>query len=378
MQFLNKEFLDGGIDLLLSEKSKICVSIIVPTHRLSPDRRVDELAVQRAFLKVKEELREKYKHEEVQEFIATLDRWLQELDFSHNKEGLGFFLSDNIKLQMQFSFPVQKKTFVGERFLFRDLLYQLSYSFPYYVLQLMEKKARLYKGRLSDLVEVNNETFPVDRGDQYEYERPSRGSSYTGHSVVQSFEKDPSLLEEIRIESFLHQVDQRLKAYDIDNIPLIVCGQVQDVSSFKKTTRYSRVTSSFLAGDYQHINEKELGDLVWPLIKADFDEKKLSLINQFKETVGAGLTESGLLESWRATVEGRGYRLLIEKDYTVQAYLAQENNLIYLDRPSGTHTVLPDAADELIQKVVERKGEVIFVENEMLNEYQHVALFTRY
>ena len=176
----------------------------------------------------------------------------------------------------------------------------------------------------------------------------------------------------------MHQVDQRLKAYDIDNIPLIVCGQVQDVSSFKKTTRYSRVTSSFLAGDYQHINEKELGDLVWPLIKADFDEKKLSLINQFKETVGAGLTESGLLESWRATVEGRGYRLLIEKDYTVQAYLAQENNLIYLDRPSGTHTVLPDATDELIQKVVERKGEVIFVENEMLNEYQHVALFTRY
>ena len=143
MQFLNKEFLDGGIDLLLSEKSKICVSIIVPTHRLSPDRRVDELAVQRAFLKVKEELREKYKHEEVQEFIATLDRWLQELDFSHNKEGLGFFLSDNIKLQMQFSFPVQKKTFVGERFLFRDLLYQLSYSFAYYVLQLMELKARL-------------------------------------------------------------------------------------------------------------------------------------------------------------------------------------------------------------------------------------------
>jgi hypothetical protein len=48
-------------------------------------------------------------------------------------------------------------------------------------------------------------------------------------------------------------------------------------------------------------------------------------------------------------------------------------------RPTGgAHETMPDAVDELIEKVLTTGGEVIFTDNDALSDYNGMALITRY
>jgi hypothetical protein len=378
MQFLKKEFLDGGLGLLQAQKGKICVSIIVPVHRFPAQSGIDRLAVKSAFLRARLDLLDRYPYRKVRSYLAALDVLCGQADLTHKEEGLGFFLSTGIRLVVPFTFPVTKKVFVGDRFLTRDVLFQQSYAFPYYVLNLTEGKAELFQGKMEQLAEVKDEHFPFADTSDYEYSRPARGSSCTGHAVLKAFEKDPSIIREIREQSFLKHVDQRFHHYQVDSLPLVVCGELKDVAYFKGITKYDKVISCYLVGNYRHLKRKQLGDLVWPAVKTDLNEKSCLLIDELKEKAGTGLTETGIVPVWQAVKEGRAFRLLVEKDYSVPGYLGGGGDCLYPVPPPVPYTVLPDAVEEVINSVLEQGGEVVFVENGRLQDVQHIALFTRY
>ena len=65
------------------EKGKICVSIIVPTHRLSPERRVDKLEVERALDNARQFLQFKYAEPNIKPLLQALDELYQDIDFPH-------------------------------------------------------------------------------------------------------------------------------------------------------------------------------------------------------------------------------------------------------------------------------------------------------
>jgi hypothetical protein len=39
---------------------------------------------------------------------------------------------------------------------------------------------------------------------------------------------------------------------------------------------------------------------------------------------------------------------------------------------------IPDAVDDIIELVMRNKGDVVFMEDDSLSSYQHIALITRY
>ena len=51
---------------------------------------------------------------------------------------------------------------------------------------------------------------------------------------------------------------------------------------------------------------------------------------------------------------------------------------LYLRPPQKPHKVLADAVDDVIEMVLEKNGQIFFVDNGMLKDYQRVALITRY
>lgn len=241
-----------------------------------------------------------------------------------------------------------------------------------------KEKAQLFKGKIKELKEIENEYFPFFNTDDYEYNRLARGSFYTGYAFLQGLKKDPSVMEEVRRQAFLQKIDDQLTNYYIDSLPLVVCGELKEVAYFKKITRYDKVISSFMVGNYLHLNQTELADRVWPTLKSDLDEKRSLLINVFKESVGMGSTETGIINILQAARDGRAFRLLVEKDYSVTGYLNARDGALCLQAPEASHRILPDALDEVIDKVLEQRGEVIFIAKGALQDYGHIALFTRY
>ena len=71
--------------------------------------------------------------------------------------------------------------------------------------------------------------------------------------------------------------------------------------------------------------------------------------------------------------------MLIEKDYRASAeYGSNRGEINPLQEPYNKFSYIRDVVDDLIEKVLEDGGDIEFVDNGMLKEYDRVALIQYY
>jgi hypothetical protein len=363
---------------LQNEKGNICVSVIVPTHRTSPDRRSDKLNTKTAIEKAEQLLKTKYSSDIVSPLMNKLHELFQQIDFDRNEEGLGLFVSSNVQLQLSFPFRVEEKIVVGDSFEIRDVLYKVNYSDPYYVILLTQHGAHLFQGSWNTLDEIKDKHFPMEYEDEYVYNPPSRSMSYAGQAHVKNFEKDKSEMEEIRFKNFFHKVNKLLNGYLLNNEPLIMLGTEKLLALFENVSTHQKHFAGKITGSYSYLNPKQLSELVSPVIFSYLQNKRVKLIDEFVEKVGQHLATSGIQDIWSAAMEGKAFKLLVEKDYRCPGFLDENNYHLYLKPPQKPHIVLADAVDDLIELVLKKEGRVFFVNNGQLKNYDRIALITRY
>ena len=367
-------------DLLILQRGRgqICVSIIIPTHRTSPDRRVDKLEVKKAVDKAKQLLQFKHPEKDVESLFQSLDDLLKEIDFIYNTEGLGLYISSDVKLLVHFPFPVKEKIMVDDNFEIRDLLYKINYDQPYYVLMLTEKEARLFGASWNILSEIKRDHWPLKYEDDYLYSRPARSTSLAGYSHVKSFEKDKKEFEAIRFKGFYLEIDKRLDTYLGIDGSLIVLAPEKESFLFEKVSKHKKNIIHKVHGSYGYENLKSISDLVWPAMHEHLQNERKQVVNEFKETIGEHRGVSGIQDIWEAAKEGKAFKLLVEKDYRCPGFVTANDYKLYLRPPKTAHKILPDAVDELIETVLQKNGKVYFTDNDWLKDYGHIALITRY
>jgi len=374
-----KHLLPNDLSLLLKEKGNICISIIAPTHRLSPERRTDPLQLEKTIQQTKVYLETRYAGKNTAPLIQAIDELFNQIDFTHNTQGIGLFVSEHVKKLVHFFFPVKEKMVIGDSFDLNDLLYESYFNIPYTVLLLSEKEVKLFNGRLNALTEIKDEHFPRLHKSDYEYSRPTRGSSYVGHAFVKEFEKDKSIMEEIRNEMFFRETDHLLKEYLTEAKPLIVAGDNKILSAFRSITAHEQDIACTIPGNYLLVNETELSTLTWKAMKLFLDNKKEKLVTDFREKVGEGLGITGIQNIWKAVMEGRCFKLLVEIGFSTTGYVRNTNDYeLFLQPPKEPHKALPNVVNNLIEMVLAKNGEVIIMETDALKEFGRLALITRY
>jgi hypothetical protein len=358
---------------MIKEKGNTCVSMIIPTHRFGQDRQEDPKEVQKAVLSAKQLI-----PGEQTKILKAIDELVEQIDFNRNKDAIGIFVSPDFKKLVKFPFPCAKKISVGESLLLSDLLYLENYSTPYYLLDISKKEIHLFFGVMDHLEEIHNKNFPKIITDDYEYDKPSQSGSNAGYSHVKSFEKDKTELQHIRLKKVFNEVDKHLQEYLISkDVPLIVCGPERDISLFKSVTNHLDNIASSISDNQQRTNMRDKEASAWLQIKSFIDQQKMKLIEEFKEKIGARLAVYGVEEVWEAAQEGKGFKLLVEKDYSRMAFVT-ENGKLYKHHPVEKHVMYPDVINEIISTVLEKNGKVIVVEKNALIDQERLALINRY
>ena len=126
----------------------------------------------------------------------------------------------------------------------------------YLILSLNRTKISLFKVVDSHATEIVDETFPMIYREEYEYSKSARGTSY-GFSL-KGFEKDKSVLTEIRFITFLRSADERLKLYLKNGIPLILAGVKKELADFETITHHKDHLAGEVAGSYSNYNRNDL------------------------------------------------------------------------------------------------------------------------
>ncbi|MBK8700482.1 MAG: hypothetical protein IPN29_13505 [Saprospiraceae bacterium] len=242
---------------MLAAKGEICISIIMPTHDMSRERRNDKIEIKNTVKRAKEKL-ELYTDGEIYKpLVAKLDTLVGQIDFLHNKKGIGIFVSPSIAELISFPVNVEEKIVIGDSFEINEVAYLTSLEAEYAVLLLSEKKVRLLKGKMDQLVEVHNNDFPDHYEDTHEYSKPGRGSSFSPQNNLKGFEKDKSIIEDIRIQDYFRSVDKHLNGLLTADLPLFVVAPVEELAMFEEVSQHNKQVAGVIHGN--HTKKKRIG-----------------------------------------------------------------------------------------------------------------------
>lgn len=367
-----------SITRLLSEKNKPCLSVIIPQHRLSRERMQNPEILRKAMRKGKSVLkRSEYPASFTQPLIHKLEELAAKLKPEYGPEGLGFFVSPDVAEMVLFPFAVKEKIVLDSSFITRELLCLNELLSACYVLVLSKKDIRLFSARGDQFAEIKDDNFPMVYEEEYEYARSSQGSSY-GYAL-KAFEKDKSILSKMRTDSFYKEGGSRIATYlNQTDFPLLVAGTAKQVTTFKSATGMADKIAGEVTGSFSDKNFFDLRARVWSGFAKYRQREAQNKVAELYEKNTLGKLAKGIQEVWEAAREGRGHVLFVEKDYTHRAYLCHDDPVLYLRPPKGKYSSVPDAVDEIIETVIAKGGQVIFMEANMLKHFDYIALMLRY
>lgn len=338
-----------------------CISIVVALDG-APDRKAALQLVNQSIAEAAEHLRTAWPDK-----AAALTKALNELSdnytYSPVDKGIGLYVAPNFNKRFHFSFPVQAKVCLGEKFAVRELLYQEQYGFDYLILHLEEKKVQLYKGKMDRLEQINDEQFPFSFDNEYDYSTATAGER----------NKDKSVIAGLRQKNFYKAADRLLNAY-LHGQPLILTGPTKDIGYFEDVSSHKKDVTASIHGNFSSVPMKTLEDKVWPAVKSFIEIRDQQAIRELEDR-NAQVVD-GIRDVLLAAQNGQGSKLLIEKDFNSADFTDAATGRLRTKSAEATHTI--DAVEDAMRAVIDKNGEIIFVEDGVLEDHKHIALITRY
>lgn len=351
---MNKE----EIEAILSVSEASCISVIVPTHRLTEEKKNNYLTVNNAIGRMKELLAPDVR------LLSKVDNLCKKIRFSHTKDGIGIFVSPGIAKLVYFPFPVKERIAMGNRFNSRELVYYKNIS-DYFMLSVSKKKIRLYRGNGEEMNEIVNDVFPLIYTEACEYEKPSLPE--LGSVIPKAFEKDKSILQELRFIDFLRTADRELENYIAGNSPLVLSGSGREVADYRNITRYGHRIIGKVIGAHTY-NKKQSAHMIWSFVKNYTTIQNNLLVLKLRELINRQTAVFGLENVESIAAEGKGLILLVEKDFEDEIPAGEKSSCSLTD----------DRINKVIRTIMEKKGRIIFVDKGTLKDFSGIALILRY
>jgi hypothetical protein len=226
----------------------------------------------------------------------------------------------------------------------------------------------MFLGNSTDFVRIVSST--PESVYAYVNDAPERVANYS----------DMSEHKEIIMDKFLLHIDNALgiilNAY---HLPLFVLGPERILGHFKKLTRHTGAIIEYVHGNYEEATLAELKKILEPYI-ADWKKvKQKDLLNQLEDAAGRKKLAVGMKETWSGAMNQKGRLLVVEKNYMYPAEHGSRSDLIsQAEEPYSKFSYIKDAVDDVIEKVLETGGDVEFVDEGMLESYDHIALVLYY
>jgi hypothetical protein len=363
---------------LIEHKAYPCVAIFIPTHPLIPDRYTDAHRIKEIFEKLKFALVEANAHRNfnLTEMLIKAEDVLHSIDFNHQQNGIGIYLSPTISETISFPFIPRERIVINEHFPLREIYYLRQMRPSYHLLNLHRDAVHLFEGNGSELNEIFNSHFPMELEESYEYARNvnfrSNGSVMTGQ-----FEKEKSTIKEKRTAQFYRNADKLLSAI---KTPIILSGEDERIHSFLEITKNRNAIKGTIAENL-HPNETEkMGRSASLLLSAQRKNNDLVIRRELDELYGEEMAVFGITNCWKYAHEGDGLILYLEYDLFESAYLSNDGSRIKkrLLFRNVNFTRVPDIVERIISEVVNKGGKVVFANYGTLKNYDGIALKLRY
>jgi len=297
----------------------------------------------------------------VRQKLMTITR---NLNYNTHHNSVAIFVSPVFEKILYLDMEVEERVFIDQSCEIRELVNNKKQCHKYLLLQLSGHESRLYVGSDANLVRiVSNSSINAH---DYLKQNARKWSNYS----------DMQERREIIRNKFLQHVDHSLdiimKAYPL---PIFIFGPEKVLDHFKQLTSHNEFIVEYVPGEYAEAVPAFLHERMQPFIKDWRKVQDRNLLNQVEAAAAKRKLVVGIKDVWREAMNRKARLLVVEKNYH---YIPQDgNNDEIIFKAMGPYNKLSykkDPVDDVIERVLENGGDVAFVEDGLLKDYQCVAL----
>ena len=341
-------------DLTVQKKEQPRVTMLLPFEpKMIPKGELDQ-RIKAALGKGERQLLASHPAEEALPILARMRHLLNGLNYSTHKRSIVAFASPDVEKLIYLDIPLEEKVVVDEPFYVRDIADGKARNVEYLVLLLSARQSKMYLGNESGLRMIKSNTPQTVFACLNDV--PERTANFS----------DPSDRREVMLDKFLRHMDDGLasilKAYPR---PVFVFGDCRVTGHFASISRHTRHIAAYVRKDCLEETPQTLLTILQPYITQWDKIRQESAVQLVGKAMDGGKLSRGLAEVRRTARFNNTRLLVIEKGFRE-------------GKGPDPGFFIGDAIDDIILKVLEKGGDIEWVDKGMLDEYEHIALVRYY
>ncbi len=339
-----------------------CLTIALPTHRTHPENKKDPIVLKELIKTSEGRLEKEVDKRVARDLLERLRALADSIDHQYNLDSLLLFVDQKRAEMIRLPIRVEAHVTLDETFQTRDLFRALNRQANYYVLSLNQQEAHLVEAIGPDRVEAfQPDGFPMENnftlGSYDMMEDPKKPDRY--------------------VAEFFNRVDKAVQQEVKDNpLPVLVAAVERNYAVYREIAdRPEMLRLQLLPQD----KKEDLSALVrraWDAFAKALRQERMEALAKLEAAVGQNRVSSDLNDIWQAVQQGQGDTLLVEEGYFQPVRLV-DNRVERIEQRDQ-----PDAIDDLVDEVIEQNmafgGQVVFLEDGTLEQFNRLALIRRY
>ena len=277
--------------------------------------------------------------------LTRIQQLITGINYSNYRKGIAILASPYASKLFYLDFPVTETIRTGEYLTIREVVKAKSKAIQYLVMVLGNHWASTYIGTSGGLTCIKQNREPGD---------PASGYN----------------------NNFLQRIDQGLGfMLDAYPLPVFILGQEPILEQFKHITVHTDHIIGYLPGNFDTSNETAILMTLQPELHHWNTHKHRFLLKKLYKAHQDGKLSCGIKEVWNTATHRRGQLLVVEENFMSPGRIEREKEDAYaFTRPADDPYYMKDLVDDIIEKVLKDGGDVEFVEQGTLSNFQHIAL----
>jgi len=307
-------FVLDDLKLLMGKQEEWCVSIFMPTHRVTPRALENQIRFKNLVREAEEKLME-VGAADADRILEPARKLVEDKPFWHHQsDGLAFFLAKDINRSYRLPIAFDELVVVTDRFHTKPVLPLLTGDGRFYILALSQNEVRLFLCARFSVSEVGLKGVPPSLDEALKYDQPEKSLQFHAHSPAGSGQQGATFHghgagaddTKDRILRFCNEVDKGLESIlPRERAPLIVAAVDYLVPIFRQASAYPRILEQAISGNPEGLSGEELHQKALEIVTPYFEQDLLDHEAMYGELSNRGKTASHVEEVVRAAYYGR-------------------------------------------------------------------------
>jgi hypothetical protein len=360
MDILGKD----DIKILLENKSDPSISLFIPTHKEWNEMDQDLIRYKNQISTVEKRLAESgMRSKEIEMFLKPAKDLFDNKEFwNHQSEGLAVYFNEHAFFTYRLPIRVNEFLFINNIFYIKPLLPLLSADGRYFVLAFDQTETKFYECTKYTINEIPIKDVPTNLDEALKWDDPEKSLQFhssTGDATSkggvggkrsamfhgQGVGGDDNYHKK-NLQEFAQVINRGVdKILSGETAPLIIASVEYLIPIYKDANSYNYLYSNHLTINPQELNENELHEKSYKLIKPKFEEDQQKAYARYEQLSGNSKASSNIEEIVKAAHNKRIEYLWVNLDRKQWGIFDEEKQTIeFNDEPLIKNKELLDVA----------------------------------